>query len=96
MFWLAVIGGTLILLHALLVMILKFRKQNKEKQSYGALIFLRFEIFLLILVLPCFCEASAALIKGTSNLSFFTVFCSGHISLDKDSVFILSNLKNQL
>ncbi|KAI3454471.1 hypothetical protein Pfo_011134 [Paulownia fortunei] len=67
MFWLAVIGGSLIMLHALLLMILKFRKQNKEKQSYGALIFPRFEIFLLILALPCFCEASAALIKGATS-----------------------------
>ncbi|KAL0417123.1 UNVERIFIED_CONTAM: hypothetical protein Slati_3544200 [Sesamum latifolium] len=67
MFWLAVIGGSLILLHALLLMILKFRKQNKEKQSYGALIFPRFEIFLLILALPCFCEASAALIQGGTS-----------------------------
>ncbi|KAL0440991.1 UNVERIFIED_CONTAM: hypothetical protein Sradi_0038000 [Sesamum radiatum] len=67
MFWLAAIGGSLILLHALLLMILKFRKQNKEKQSYGALIFPRFEIFLLILALPCFCEASAALIQGGTS-----------------------------
>ncbi|KAG8378846.1 hypothetical protein BUALT_Bualt07G0027200 [Buddleja alternifolia] len=67
MFWLAVIGGSLILLHALLLMILKLRRQKKEKQSYGALIFPRFEIFLLILALPCFCEASAALLKGGTS-----------------------------
>lgn len=70
MFWLAIIGGSLILLHVILVMILKFRKQNKEKQSYGALIFPRFEIFLLVLALPCICEASAALIKGTKARFF--------------------------
>ncbi|GFP90721.1 hypothetical protein PHJA_001216000 [Phtheirospermum japonicum] len=67
MFWLAAISGSLVILHALLLTILKFRKQNKEKQSYGALIFPRFEIFLLILALPCVCEASAALIKGASS-----------------------------
>ncbi|KAL7098476.1 hypothetical protein ACP275_09G019800 [Erythranthe tilingii] len=67
MFWLAVITGSLILLHALLFMVLKFRKKNKEKQSYGALIFPRFEIFLLILSIPCLCEASASLIKGASS-----------------------------
>ncbi|XP_057804502.1 uncharacterized protein LOC131019899 isoform X2 [Salvia miltiorrhiza] len=66
MFWLAVIGGGLILLHALLFMILKFKKQIKDKQSYGALIFPRFEIFLLILALPCISEASASLIKGAT------------------------------
>lgn len=70
MFWLAVIGGSLVLLHALLLMILKYRKQDKEKQSYGALIFPRFEIFLLIFALPCISEASAALIKGTSKPTF--------------------------
>ncbi|KAG6386568.1 hypothetical protein SASPL_151734 [Salvia splendens] len=66
MFWLAVIGVGLILLHALVLMILKFKKQNKEKQSYAALIFPRFEIFLLILALPCISEASASLIKGAT------------------------------
>ncbi|KAH6770632.1 transmembrane protein [Perilla frutescens var. hirtella] len=67
MFWLAVIGGGLLLLHTLLLMILKFRKQNKERQSYGALVFPRFEIFLLLLALPCISEASAALIKGSTS-----------------------------
>ncbi|XP_042036904.1 uncharacterized protein LOC121782957 [Salvia splendens] len=66
MFWLAVTGGGLILLHALLLMILKFKRENKEKRSYGALIFPRFEIFLLILALPCISEASASLIKGAT------------------------------
>ncbi|CAI9757436.1 unnamed protein product [Fraxinus pennsylvanica] len=67
MFWLAVIGGSLILLHALLLFILKSRKKNERKWSYGALIFPRFEIFLLILALPCLCEASTALVKGGSS-----------------------------
>ncbi|KAF2315900.1 hypothetical protein GH714_040695 [Hevea brasiliensis] len=65
MFWLAVVGGSLILLHALLFFILKFRKKNSEKQrGYGALTFPRFEIFLMILALPCICEASASLVRG--------------------------------
>ncbi|XP_018837753.2 uncharacterized protein LOC109003874 isoform X4 [Juglans regia] len=65
MFWLAIIGGSLILLHALLVVVLKFRKKNPEKQrSYGALALLRFETFLIILALPCICEAAVALIRG--------------------------------
>ena len=71
MFWLAVIYGSLMLLHTLLFSILWLRKKNTEKnRSYGALIFPRFEIFLLILALPCICEASAALLKGNSG-SFF-------------------------
>ncbi|XP_075660429.1 uncharacterized protein LOC142630329 isoform X1 [Castanea sativa] len=65
MFCLAIIGGSFILLHALLLVILKFRKKNTEKQrGYGVLTFPRFEIFLIILALPCICEASASLIRG--------------------------------
>ncbi|KZV52160.1 hypothetical protein F511_07115 [Dorcoceras hygrometricum] len=67
MFWLSVIGGTLFLVHAVLLFILKFKKKVNEKQSFGALVFPRFEIFLLILALPCFCEASASLIKGGTS-----------------------------
>ncbi|BBH03798.1 hypothetical protein Prudu_014762 [Prunus dulcis] len=56
MFWLAVIC---------VLFILKMRKKNSEKQSsYGALTFPRFEIFLVILALPCIYEASAALVRG--------------------------------
>ncbi|XWS37504.1 hypothetical protein CRYUN_Cryun19dG0048500 [Craigia yunnanensis] len=65
LFWLAVIGGSLILLHAFLFFILKCKKRDSEKQgSYGALVFPRFEIFLVILALPCICQASAALVGG--------------------------------
>lgn len=67
MFWLALIGGSLILLHALLLFVLKLRKTKAEKKKvYGALIIPRFEIFLVILALPCVCESSAAIIKGSS------------------------------
>lgn len=68
MFWLATIGGSLILLHALILVILKFRKKNSGKQSYGALALARFEIFLIILAVPCICEASVALIRGKFNV----------------------------
>ncbi|CAK7328872.1 unnamed protein product [Dovyalis caffra] len=65
MFWLAVIGGSLILVHAILLFILKLKKRNTDEQSdYGALTFPRFEIFLTILALPCICEASASLVRG--------------------------------
>ncbi|KAL9666929.1 hypothetical protein QQ045_001273 [Rhodiola kirilowii] len=65
MFWLVVIGGSLLLLHALLLLILKLRKAPPGKQkTFGALIFPRFEIFLVLLALPCICKASALLIKG--------------------------------
>ncbi|XP_059644189.1 uncharacterized protein LOC132285964 isoform X2 [Cornus florida] len=68
MFWLAVIGGCLILLHASILCTFKFRKKNPEKQSScGALILPRFEIFLVILALPCICEASASLVRGGAS-----------------------------
>ncbi|THG15234.1 hypothetical protein TEA_013857 [Camellia sinensis var. sinensis] len=48
--------------------LLELRNNNSEEQgSYGALIFPRFEIFLIILALPCICEASTALIKGGAS-----------------------------
>ncbi|KAL2515681.1 hypothetical protein Fot_29652 [Forsythia ovata] len=67
MFWLAVIGGSLMMLQALVLFILKSRKKNTGKWGYGALIFPRFEIFLLILALPSLCQASTALVKGGST-----------------------------
>lgn len=71
MFWLAIIGGGLILLHALLLLILKYRKKSSEKQrGYGALTFPRFEIFLVILALPCVCKASTSLVKGELYIHF--------------------------
>lgn len=73
LFWLAVIGGCLILLHAFLFFVLKCKKRDSEKQgSYGALIFPRFEIFLLILALPCICQASAAIVAGILNIEKFS------------------------
>lgn len=68
MFWLGVIGGSLILLHLILLLILKVRDKASEKpKSYGAATFPRFEIFLLILALPCICFASSSLIKGSET-----------------------------
>ena len=62
MFWLAIIGGSLTLLHALLLAIPKFKKQ--KQRGYGLLTFPRFKIFLVNLALPSICEASVALIRG--------------------------------
>ncbi|XP_027368449.1 uncharacterized protein LOC113874415 isoform X2 [Abrus precatorius] len=65
MFWLAVICGGLLVLHAFLLIILKFGKRNSEKRRiHGALTFPRFEIFLIFLALPCICKSSAVLIQG--------------------------------
>lgn len=68
MFWLAVFGGGLILLHAAILWTLKFKRKNSEKQTeFGALVFPRFEIFLIFLALPCMCQASAAIIRGKTT-----------------------------
>ncbi|KAJ4808042.1 Glutathione transport system permease protein gsiD [Rhynchospora pubera] len=65
MFWLAVIGGGFVLLHIAFLLIFAIRKKKSQKQKdFGALVFPRFEIFLIILSLPCICQASTAIIKG--------------------------------
>ncbi|CAG7869805.1 uncharacterized protein LOC103873166 isoform X1 [Brassica rapa] len=65
MFWIAIIGGSLVLLHILLSLILKFKKAHTEKKrSFGAFVFPRFELFLLILALPSICKAARSLIQG--------------------------------
>lgn len=73
MFWLAVIGGSLIVVHLFLLLVLKFRRNNLKVKFYGALVFPRFELFLMMLAVPCFCYASAVVIKG-GLLTSFTVF----------------------
>lgn len=81
MFWLVVISGSLMLIHVLLLFILKMRKKNSENQrGYGALTFPRFEIFLVILALPCIFEASAALVRGTFQTSL-TFTCSHALAI---------------
>lgn len=69
-------------LHAFLLIILKFRKRNSEKQRmYGALIFPRFEIFLLFLALPAICKASSGLIRG-NLLQCYYLPCSTDTNTD--------------
>ncbi|XP_059442753.1 uncharacterized protein LOC132174986 isoform X2 [Corylus avellana] len=93
MFWLAVIGGSLILLHALLLVILKFRKKNSEKQKgYGALTFPRFEIFLIILSLPCVCEASAGLIRGAASGIVVGILLLGVVSFLLLALFLFLSI----
>ncbi|KAK7826142.1 hypothetical protein CFP56_032440 [Quercus suber] len=90
MFWLAIIGGSLILLHALLLAILKFKKQ--KQRSYGVLAFPRFEIFLVNLAVPSICEASAALIRGgkTSGIVVGTLILVAVSFLLLDLLWFLS------
>ncbi|XP_022923836.1 uncharacterized protein LOC111431430 isoform X5 [Cucurbita moschata] len=65
MFWFGVFAGSLILLHALFLLIMKCRKKIYNTQgSYGALTFPRFEIFLAFVALPSMSMASGALFRG--------------------------------
>ncbi|XP_075661086.1 uncharacterized protein LOC142630909 isoform X2 [Castanea sativa] len=65
MIWLAIIVGSFISVHALLLLILKWKNKNSEKQrDYGVLTFPRFEMVIVNLSLPCICQASAAIIRG--------------------------------
>uniref|UniRef100_A0A7N2MNI8 Uncharacterized protein n=1 Tax=Quercus lobata TaxID=97700 RepID=A0A7N2MNI8_QUELO len=90
MFWLAIIGGSLILLHALLLAILKFRKPRQR--GYGVLAFPRFEILLVNLAVPSICEASAALIRGgtTSGIVVGTLILVAVSFLLLDLLWFLS------
>ncbi|KAK1433829.1 hypothetical protein QVD17_10747 [Tagetes erecta] len=64
MFWLAVMSGGLIILHILFLLVLKLRKKKEKENTYVSVIFPRFEIFLVILAVPCVSAASASLLKG--------------------------------
>ncbi|GKC11471.1 hypothetical protein Tco_1008253, partial [Tanacetum coccineum] len=66
MFWLAVICGGLIILHILFILILKLRKKKEKESTTVSVIFPRFEVFLVILAVPCVSAASASLLKGGS------------------------------
>ncbi|CAL9127599.1 unnamed protein product, partial [Musa acuminata var. zebrina] len=88
MFWLAVFGGGLIFLHVVILCILKLRKNLEKQKEFGALVFPRFEIFLIFLALPCICQASAAIIKGRTS----TGIVVGTVLLGVSTSFLISLL----
>lgn len=62
-------------LHAFLLIVLKFGKRNSEKHTiHGALTFPRFEIFLIFLALPNICKSSAVLIQGKVTIIMMLLF----------------------
>ncbi|KAL2642981.1 hypothetical protein R1flu_010568 [Riccia fluitans] len=65
MFWLGVVGGGLVLLHILLLVFLRWRTKTSVR---GALTIPRFELFFLVLAIPCICQASAFIIRGGTTL----------------------------
>uniref|UniRef100_A0A803L8K1 Uncharacterized protein n=1 Tax=Chenopodium quinoa TaxID=63459 RepID=A0A803L8K1_CHEQI len=74
MFWLAVIGGCLILLHFFLLLVLKLRRNYSRMKTYGALVLPRFEIFLTILAVPCIWKTTSGTIIGVLLLILMSSF----------------------
>ncbi|XP_065030595.1 uncharacterized protein LOC135653069 isoform X2 [Musa acuminata AAA Group] len=88
MFWLAIFGGGLTLLHVAILCLLKLRRDSEKQEEYGALVFPRFELILVMLALPCICQASAALIKGKTS----TAIVVGVALLGISTSFLISLL----
>ncbi|XP_058093203.1 uncharacterized protein LOC131239494 isoform X1 [Magnolia sinica] len=61
MFWLGVASGGLLTMHLLVLVFLRWRTGTSV---HGILSVPRFELFLLILMLPCMCQSSAFVIRG--------------------------------
>ncbi|KAJ8634194.1 hypothetical protein MRB53_027530 [Persea americana] len=61
MFWLGVAGGSLLTTHLLILVFLRWRTGTTV---HGVLSVPRFELFLLILMIPCMCQSSVFIIRG--------------------------------
>lgn len=61
MFWIGIAGGSLIVLHIMLVLFLRWRTRAPIR---GALTFPRFHLYFLILAIPGLCQASGFIIRG--------------------------------
>ncbi|KAM1769804.1 hypothetical protein ACFX11_044822 [Malus domestica] len=61
LFWLGIGGGSLVVIHVLVLLFLRWRLGTPV---HGILLVPRFELFLLILMLPCISQSSAFVIKG--------------------------------
>ncbi|KAG0609988.1 hypothetical protein M758_7G030200 [Ceratodon purpureus] len=85
MFWIGVVGGGLILIHILMVVFLRWRTRAPIK---GALTIPRFELYLLILIIPGLCQASAFVIRGGSPVGIAV----GGLLLAVPAAFLLSIL----
>lgn len=68
MLWLGVIGGGLMVAHALTLAYVKLRYRGKDDEArrngYGALALPRFEIMIVVLAMPCISQAAAAVMRG--------------------------------
>ncbi|KAK7336077.1 hypothetical protein VNO77_16606 [Canavalia gladiata] len=85
LFWLGVGGGCLLLVHAFMIFSLR---QRTGRGPQGSLSVPRFELFLLILTLPCLSQSSTFVIKGGTTGGIIT----GVLLLAIPIAFILSVL----
>ncbi|XP_010249014.1 PREDICTED: uncharacterized protein LOC104591726 isoform X2 [Nelumbo nucifera] len=77
LFWLGVGGGGLVVAHFLVLLFLRWRTGTSV---HGILSAPRFELFLLILMLPCISQSSAFAIRGKETKFIFNLV--NHISED--------------
>ncbi|KAG6523796.1 hypothetical protein ZIOFF_013683 [Zingiber officinale] len=87
-FWLAVFSGGLILLHMAILCFLKWKKNLENQKEFGALVFPRLEIFLIMLALPCISQASVVIIKGKTTAGVII----GILLLSISTCFLISLL----
>lgn len=69
LFWLGTGGGSLVIIHLLIFLFLRWRTGTP---AHGILSVPRFELFLLILVLPCISQSSTFVIKGGTTAGIIT------------------------
>lgn len=68
LFWLGIGGGGLVIAHVLILLFLRWRL---GPPAHGILSVPRFELFLLILMLPCITQSSTFVMKGKEPILFF-------------------------
>ncbi|KAF5206955.1 transmembrane protein [Thalictrum thalictroides] len=83
MFWLGVASGSLLLIHLLILLFLRWRTGSL---FHGNLSVPRFELFLLIFMIPCISQASAFVIKGGTTKGII----AGILLLAIPATFVLS------
>ncbi|GAV64271.1 hypothetical protein CFOL_v3_07789 [Cephalotus follicularis] len=83
MFWLGVGGGSLLMIHLLTLLFLRWRT---ETPALGILSVPRFELLLMILMLPCISQSSAFVIRGGTTEGIIV----GALLLAIPAAFILS------
>ncbi|KAF9625909.1 hypothetical protein IFM89_027686 [Coptis chinensis] len=69
LFWLGMAGGGLLIIHTLILLFLRWRTGST---IHGTLSVPKFELFLLIFMIPCICQSSAFIIRGGTTRGIIT------------------------